>query len=113
MIKKEIKPKVTLEGLNQTVEKLATSMIKGFAHTHELIENLAISTKAGFDKVDERFDKVDERLDKVEGRLGKVENDITGIKQRLTSLDNRLDTFVDHEKRLTKVESALKIRVKH
>ena len=70
------------------------------------IDDLAVMVQNGFAGVDERLEKID--LD-----ISEIKTDITGIKQRLSALDNRLDTFVDHEKRLTKVESTLRLRVKH
>jgi len=78
------------------------------------IEDLAIMIQGGFTELrtemNERFDEVDKRFERVETDVSEIKTDIVGIKQRLIGLENRLDTFVDHERRLTKVETVLKLQ---
>lgn len=72
------------------------------------IEDLAVMIQGGFvgsrTEMNERFNEMDKRFDL-------IETDLSGLRQRVNSIDNRLDTFVDHERRLTKVEKVLKLKV--
>ena len=90
MIKKTNKPKVTLETIQQSIESLAGSTAGGFVELRA--------------EMNERFDEVDKRFDL-------IETDLTGLRQRVNSIDNRLDNFVDHERRLVKIEKVLKVGV--
>ena len=64
------------------------------------IEGLAQIVKKGFDGVVEGLNNVDERLDALEGR-------VDGLDQRVQGLNNRIDTFVDHERRITRLEDSV------
>lgn len=50
------------------------------------IEELALSTKQGFDEMEERFEKIDRRFDGIDLRLD-------GVNVRLSGLDRRMDDF--------------------
>jgi len=96
MTEKMNQSKVTLEILQQSIDNWAIS-------TQQSIEKLAIATASGFERVEK--DIVEIKTDIVE-----IKTDISGLKQRVNSLDNRLDTFVDHERRLVKLETVLKLK---
>ena len=51
--------------------------------TNQLIEDLAVSVKRGFDGMHEEFTVVNGRLDAVENRLSKIENGHVGRIERL------------------------------
>ncbi len=70
----------------------------------EAVDDLALSVKVGFDRVDERFEKVDGRLEKIEGRLEKVEEKLEKVEVRLELVEVRLEKV---EERLEKVEVRL------
>ena len=105
---KSVKKPVTLNYLAQMVEKgflsvraeLSKKADKSDIESLRVeikndLSQLAKSTKLGFDEVDNSFREVGVKLE--------------GVNQRLSNLDNRLDKFVNHEKRLVKVEHELNL----
>ena len=83
---KKITPKEK-EPTMRDLAKLIVGVSRSVETTNNLVESLAISTKAGFDKVDERFaelhDEMNGKFAKVDKRFDKVESDIVGIKKDL------------------------------
>ncbi|MEK7175721.1 MAG: hypothetical protein AAB693_02895 [Patescibacteria group bacterium] len=97
------------------------------------IEDLAIMTANGFNRIDKRFDSIDQRFDKIEGDIDVMKEDISvmkddieilkedveTIKDRLVETNDRIDflakTRVSHEgheilkSRVTRIEKFIKI----
>lgn len=105
---KSVKKSVTLNHLAQMVERGFLSVraelskksdkadIEGLrVELKNDINQLSKATKIGFDEVDNSFREVEVKLE--------------GVNHRLSNLDNRLDDFVNHEKRLLKVEHELNL----
>ena len=64
-------------------------MINNMKVAEQLIENLAIAVKNGFDGMNQRFDRLEQRMDKVENRIELLEYRV------LNSYVNRLDILED------------------
>lgn len=67
-----------------------------------------------FEKIDEKFSIIEEKVDNLTQAVEIIDSDMGGVKMRLTVIEKKLDGLIDtslvvrnHEKRLTKLESAL------
>lgn len=68
------------------------------------IDDLAVMVQTGFSEMNDRFEKV-------EGDITDIKTTLGGVKQRMGGLEKRMDIYVDHERRLAKVEKILKVAV--
>ena len=57
----------------------------------KLIENLAVSTKEGFDNVDDKFNKIDDKFNKIDGKFNKIDNKFNKIDDKFLSLTARME----------------------
>jgi prefoldin subunit 5 len=77
-----IKPLATKTEVVELIKPLATT---------QLVDDLAIAVKNGFDRVDKKLEEMDERFDKVDETIDTLDKKVTRIDTRLTNgLDNVL-----------------------
>jgi methyl-accepting chemotaxis protein len=71
-----------LTGHNSMFENVFTAIEDLSKRVGGAIEDLAVSTKNGFDQVDERFERMDERFDQMDNRFDRIENISIGSHER-------------------------------
>lgn len=98
------------------LEDLAIMVKEGFDEVHRTLELKTLKDKTEFEQVHSAMAHLESEIKGVKAEvkgvktdLEEVKEDIGDIKRRLSNLDNRLDTFVNHEKRLVKVEHELNL----
>jgi tetrahydromethanopterin S-methyltransferase subunit G len=74
--------------LSERVDKLDTRV----SEVQLGLATLAVNTKAGFDRVNERFEAVDKRFDTVDKRFDGVDKRFDGVDKRLNDVDRNIDT---------------------
>jgi archaellum component FlaC len=75
--------------VEEAVDELAVSVKKGFDRVDERFEKI----DEKFEKIDEKFEKIDEKFNKIDGRLHGIDMRLNGIECRLGGLDRRMDDF--------------------
>jgi tetrahydromethanopterin S-methyltransferase subunit G len=83
--------------LSERVDKLDTRV----SEVQLGLATLAVNTKAGFDRVNERFEAVDKRFDGVDKRFDGVDKRFEAVNQRFDAADKRFDGV---DKRLNDVD---------
>jgi tetrahydromethanopterin S-methyltransferase subunit G len=81
--------------LETTVAEVASSVKR----IESLVENLATSTKNGFDEINVRMDKFETRMDKFDVRMDKFDARLDHIEAKVEDIDLRLVSQISyHEK---------------
>ena len=78
----------------------------------EAIEQLAITTKKGFDGVDERFNTIDERFNDVDVRFNIIEKNLFAIDSKIESIDKRLESIEQTLGPLVQVSGAMQHEIR-
>jgi len=82
----------------------------------EAIEQLAITTKKGFDGVDQRFKEVDERFNDIESDLAtfkkETESTLFSMNSKLETIDNRLDAIDKTLGPLVQISGAMQTEIR-
>ena len=94
-----------------TLEKLASSMAKGFERQDKNLEHLAEMVARGFSHMEEKMatkDEMNQRFEKVDESLQKIRHDIIGQGDRFVSNHQ----FERHVARFNTLETKVKTKTK-